>query len=195
MPELKQNYLGLKTTRGGGFVEAEWQILGGHMWRERLVQLEAGWGRSLGVSLVWTHRGTDGWGGAATSCQELAPTLRAYLGDDLQITIRSDPFILTRDAVARRRSRWLSLHGRAGATAWALTVDRRRDDAPTVRVAMLARCAPGLALGILGEPDTGTLGVTTAWARGGLVLRTSHLAHPALGLTHRWMLLLRRVAG
>ncbi|MBU0740991.1 hypothetical protein KKA85_00930 [bacterium] len=195
MPELTQHYLGLKATRDDGFVVAGWQILGADMWRERLVRLEAGWGRSLGASLAWTLRGTDGWGGASTSRQELASALRASLGDDFHLTIRSAPISLTRDAAASRQSRWLNLRGRAGAVAWAVAVDRRRDDAPTLRVAMLARCVPGLALGFLAEPDTGTLGMTTAWVRGGLVLRTSHLAHPALGITHRWMLVLRRTSG
>ncbi|MBC8423491.1 hypothetical protein H8E07_05160 [bacterium] len=193
MPELAQRYLGFETSRGGARLAANWQILGGEAWRERRVQVEAGWGHLPGVRLVWTRRRSESWGVASPARQELAPGLRASLGDRLEITVLAAPVVLGRDSGSSRRHRWLELRGRAGTAAWALTIDRRREDAPTSRVALLARCVPGLALGLQAEPATGTLGLTTAWARGGLVLRSSHLCHPALGITHRWMLLLGSV--
>jgi hypothetical protein len=126
------------------------------------------------------------------SRQELAPRLLAALGGDLEVAVQAAPLVLAGDAGPARRRRWLDLRGRAGSVAWALAVDGRPVGAPTARAALLARCVPGVALGILGEPATGILGLTTAWARRGLVLRSSHLVHPALGITHRWLLVLRR---
>ena len=41
-------------------------------------------------------------------------------------------------------------------------------------------------------PSPGTDGLNTAWSWRGVLLRTSHLVHPALGLTHRWSLTLGR---
>jgi len=192
MPELAQRYLGCETIRGGVRLAASWQILGGEVWRERCVRVEAGWGRRPGIRLVWTRRRSESWGVASSASQELAPGLRACLGDGLEIAVLAAPIALGRTPGPSRRHRWLELRGRAGATAWALTIDRRREDTPTSRVALSTRCAAGLALGLQGEPATGTLGLTTAWARGNLVLRSSHLCHPALGITHRWMLLLGR---
>lgn len=190
MPELAQRYLGARIARGGGYAEAGWQILGGAAWCERRVRVEAGWGRRLGAGLAWGRRGSGVEGGAFSSCQEATAVLWASLADDLRLSIRSDPLILTPDGVPDRRWPWLRLCGRRGVAAWALVLDRRRDEAPTLRAAGQARCASGLALGVLGEPGTGTLGLTTVWTRGPIVLMTSHLAHPALGLTHRWMLVL-----
>ncbi len=193
MPELDQRYLGFEMSRGRIRLAASWQILGGEVWRERCLRVEAGWGHGPGVRLVWTRRRSETWGVPSPACHELVPGLRASLGAGLEIDVLAAPLVLGREDGRARRRRWLELRGRRGRLAWALAVDRRRVDAPTARVALLARCVPGLALGLLGEPATGTLGLTTAWARGGLVLRSSHLCHPALGITHRWMLLLGRV--
>jgi hypothetical protein len=194
MPELEQRYLGLVAIRGGWLVAASWQILGGEAWRERRLRLEAGRRRGPGLRLVWTRHGIESPGIALVARQELAPRLQAALGDGLELAVQAAPLVLAGDAGPVRRRKWLDLRGQAGSVAWALAVDRRPADAPTARAAVLARCARGVALGVLAEPATGTLGLTTAWARRGLVLRSSHLVHPALGVTHRWLLMLRRTS-
>jgi hypothetical protein len=42
------------------------------------------------------------------------------------------------------------------------------------------------ALGLRADPATGILGLTLVWLGAGVMIRTSHLAHPDLGLTHRF---------
>lgn len=84
--------------------------------------------------------------------------------------------------------RWWSVAAAAGEAAWCLALDRDARGAPLLEGEGALRVAEGCGLGLRWEPATGALGLTTAWLRGGLLLRSSHLAHPALGVTHRWSL-------
>lgn len=84
--------------------------------------------------------------------------------------------------------RWWSLAAAGGGAAWCLAVDRDARGAPLLEGEGVVRPAAGCGLGLRWEPATGTLGLTTAWLWRGLLLRSSHLAHPTLGVTHRWSL-------
>ncbi|MFO7654109.1 MAG: hypothetical protein R6X25_09840 [Candidatus Krumholzibacteriia bacterium] len=71
--------------------------------------------------------------------------------------------------------------------AVAVAVDRRGDGVPQVQLEVALAPVGAATLGLRAEPASGSLGVTTGWRVGPrLMLRTSHVLHPALGVTHRW---------
>ena len=91
-------------------------------------------------------------------------------------------------------------HGRAGRQTlaefklfhpgWglALRMDQRGDGVPVLSMAILGRLTPRLGLGFRADPETGSLGGTLVARLGGFWFHTSHLVHPALGITHRFHL-------
>ncbi|MHB8078663.1 MAG: hypothetical protein ACYDIE_05345 [Candidatus Krumholzibacteriia bacterium] len=84
--------------------------------------------------------------------------------------------------------RWWSFAAARGDAAWCLALDRDARGAPLLEGEGALRLADRCGVGLRWEPATGTLGLTTAWLWRGLLLRSSHLAHPVLGVTHRWSL-------
>jgi hypothetical protein len=91
-------------------------------------------------------------------------------------------------------------HGRAGRRTlaefklfppgWglALRMDQRGDGVPVLSMDILGRLTPRLGLGFRADPETGSLGGTLVARLGGFWFHTSHLVHPALGVTHRFHL-------
>lgn len=84
--------------------------------------------------------------------------------------------------------RWWSLAAVGGDAGWSLALDRDAAGRPLLEGEGMVRVADRCGVGLRWEPATGSLGLTTAWLWRGLLLRSSHLAHPVLGLTHRWSL-------
>jgi len=70
----------------------------------------------------------------------------------------------------------------------AIRIDQRGDGVPVLSLAAMVRLTSRLGLGFRGDPETGSLGGNLVARWGGLWLRSSHLVHPALGLTHRFHL-------
>ncbi|MEN8007246.1 MAG: hypothetical protein ABFS42_09545 [Candidatus Krumholzibacteriota bacterium] len=73
-------------------------------------------------------------------------------------------------------------------TGLAVRVDQKGNGAPVPSLEILGRLTPYLGLGWLVDPDTGSMGGNLSARVGGLWLQTSHLVHPALGVTHRFVL-------
>jgi len=88
----------------------------------------------------------------------------------------------------RSQRRWLCVAGRLDGARWALAVDRDGSGVPSFQVETIVKVAGGLAWGLRSEPTTGSIGMTTCWLWSHLLLRTSHVVHPDLGVTHRWSL-------
>ncbi len=84
--------------------------------------------------------------------------------------------------------RWLLITGGTDGFVWGLAVDRTTAGSPIVQLDLTGRVGPRAALGLRAEPVTGSVGLTTAWYHRHWLLRTSHLIHPELGVTHRWYL-------
>lgn len=70
----------------------------------------------------------------------------------------------------------------------AVRLDQRSDGAPVLSLEIMGRLTARVGLGVRADPETGSLGGNMALRMGGFWLHTSHLAHPALGLTHRFHL-------
>ena len=70
----------------------------------------------------------------------------------------------------------------------AVRIDQRSDGAPILSLEVMGRLTPRLGLGVRADPETGSLGGNLVVRIGGLWFHTSHIVHPALGLTHRFHL-------
>lgn len=68
----------------------------------------------------------------------------------------------------------------------AFRLEQRADGAPVLSLEYLVRLTMGLGVGFRVDPETGSLGGSLAARIRGPWLRTSHLVHPALGVTHRF---------
>ena len=69
----------------------------------------------------------------------------------------------------------------------ACRLDRLVDGAPVLALEGMVRLAPGVGVGVRGDPATGGLGGNLVVRFGGMRLESSHLVHPVLGVTHRFM--------
>jgi hypothetical protein len=69
----------------------------------------------------------------------------------------------------------------------ACRLDRLVDGAPVLALEGMVRLAPGVGLGFRGDPANGGLGGNLTVRFGQFRLESSHLVHPVLGVTHRFM--------
>lgn len=69
--------------------------------------------------------------------------------------------------------------------ALAVVVESAADGEQILGWEVLAALGGGLAVSWRSDPASGAAGAGLLWRKRGLRLRTSHLAHPELGLTHR----------
>mgnify|MGYP001026491582 CR=1 FL=1 len=171
-----------------------WQHLGSGLWREERLRARLLVGRAARVGLAagWDALRLAGqasgerW--AALSCEVEFDRPGAWCWR-ASFPLRPCPPWYG-EGGARR---WLGVSGGASGFGWAVALDRDARGVPLLEGEALAAIGGGGALGLRWEPATGSLGATTAWLRLGLLLRTSHLAHPALGVTHRFALGFGRV--
>ncbi len=79
--------------------------------------------------------------------------------------------------------------------AIALVIDRLANGRPNFGFQMIMALATGVGLEFRVDSPTGSLGPGLSITRGGLMLRTSHVVHPKLGVTHRFALVFGRFGG
>lgn len=70
----------------------------------------------------------------------------------------------------------------------ACRIDRNNDGAPGFTFEGMVRLSSRVAFGLRGDPETGSIGGSLVILVGRMRLETSHLVHPALGVTNRFML-------
>jgi len=195
MPELPLYRIAAGRSGRGFQVEGSWQRLGGDLFREDRVRLKVGWGGG------WRLLADGGWdrvrlGGEASRPEPAAavglvgPTLRPWV-------VRISWSLLPPPTWHGRRSqrRWLLAAGRFRGGWWAAAVDRSGTGEPSLQMAFVVRVRRGVGLGLRGDPATGSLGITTAVSGSAWLVRSSHLVHPDLGLTHRWSLTWGKLGG
>ena len=135
---------------------------------------------------------------------------RMWIGGELEATHVGAAVTLVHNLVVRERTLirigwffdvvdpapWFGRHGRRplgyvcllqpgsrfGST---LALDRRGDGTPGLSLDISAGLVDRFGLGLRVDFPTGALGPITIWKSGLLLIRTSHVAHPELGLTHR----------
>jgi len=190
MPELPLQLLGCGWRRGAWRAAWAWQRLGGTGWRDERVRLRllVGPWRPGGVVAGFTA-GWDGVNGLG-----LEPAGRPSLALEARWPARpwlelAASWPLTPPPPwhgGRGWRRWWCLSGQARGWAWSLVCDRADRGAPALGAEAACRLAGGVGWGLRADPAVGVVGLVTYWRHGGALLRTSHLAHPELGVTHRW---------
>lgn len=90
--------------------------------------------------------------------------------------------------VTRGRRRLVEFKLLGPGTGLSLRLDQRGDGTPNVVAEALGGLNENLAVGVLVDPETGTIGGIMALRVGSYRLQSSHLVHPALGVTHRFCL-------
>ncbi len=178
-----------------------WQRLGGSAWREDLVDLRASFGAVAGSSrsaresvagallpwcgLAWRWRRPAYASVPGREAVELAPFAGIVRGG-CEVSLHVVPLVVRRGDEAAGPRPWLSARWRD--EGWSAACELRRDDrgGATWRAGGDLRLGALISCGLVADGASGAAGVTTAWRRGRLLVRTSHLVHPALGSTHRW---------
>jgi len=79
--------------------------------------------------------------------------------------------------------------------AAAVVVDREGDGTPNLGFHVMLALDSGVGLEFRADPATGSIGPGLTLLRGGMMIRTSHVVHPHLGVTHRIMLAVGRCGG
>ncbi len=95
----------------------------------------------------------------------------------------------------RRRRNLLNLTLANKVLAASLVLDRQDDGTPRPGFHFLLALDQGIGVEFRVDPSTGSLGPGLAFARRKLMVRTSHIIHPHLGVTHRLMLVMGQSGG
>lgn len=170
-----------------------WQTLGKGLYREELrrAHLQLGATRALGI-YWWSHTaqsgGQDGipwqrdvhWRVALTVQGEWRPSPTGFVQFQLRLPVAEGD----NTWLAGARQSLARVQGWQGPMALAAAIDLRPDRTPTVSLEWDLG-GGGAACGLRVDLATGTLGPVLYLRRGMLLVRTSHLAHPQLGITHR----------
>lgn len=192
LAELQQWRVDVAAVRTRWRAGLTWERLGAGLFGEDCVRLHAGLGRGWTLGLE---------GGAdrlvlAGDEPRLNPALAARAAGGMGSTLRLEVWVHLTEAppwygTAGLR-RLALLTGRHDGWAWAIALDRAGDGRPSLQGDVLARVVPAVCLGLRVDPWSGALGLSTAWRVPVGWLRTSHLVHPELGITHRWSLVIAR---
>lgn len=185
LPELPQAGVRLVHDPSPWLVTLGWERLGAELYAERTLRgqvvRDCGWLVGLGVE----HRDLALAGSASADHLSLllnvgTPPLGPFRCDVSWPLTAAPPWFGTRGP-----RRWLRLLYASASGLLAVRADRRPDGSPTVQVEVVLPLAPRLACSGRLDAGSATLGFGTAWRVGRLLLRTAHLAHPDLGVSHR----------
>lgn len=181
---LRQLATGLVSGKLAGILA--WQVLGQEFYREEqfLVRIHYGGAWKLSIAGGLCRLTVNGDLVGAQSALELA--LRSPVTHPITLQVAWQVLTPPTWYDGRGQQRWCWLSGRFGEACWAVALDRSEDGVPSFQTELLLALTAGFAWGARAEPATGSLGFTTVWRRSSLLVRSSHLAHPELGLTHRW---------
>ncbi len=196
MEELPLKSVACGIVRKGGplpwYLACSWERLGDDLMVEETSILRFRLGRNPQVGLRVRARR---W---IVSGEQLATSVESDLEGRLSFTLSAG---LTGNVAIRLHPGSLpDWHGRGGrrtlaevkifytGSGLAVRLDQRNDGAPILSLELMGRLAARLGLGVRADPETGSLGGTLVIRMGGFWLNTSHLVHPALGLTHRFHL-------
>lgn len=201
MPDLPQLRIAAGGTVPGASRRLAWvaarESLGGSLVSESRTEAGLVAGRDRRLAILWTRSAlvVDGEPEAEFSGVSVALGYdwRGAGGPwcvDLRIPVNQGPDWYGPDG---RRS-FLRVTAIRDVSRLALTVgvDRRGDGSFAGGAELDLAFGSRLMLGIRSDPSSGAIGPVTAWGAGPLLIRTSHLAHPELGVSHRWELVLGR---
>ena len=201
LAELPLQRLAAGRRAAGWSAALSWQRLGGNLWREDQVDLQASLAVAPGARRPARGPGAIAagpWCGLAVRWRrpsyatvagpdvlEIAP-VAGYARGGIVGTLQVLPLILRHGPQDAGPRPWLSARWHDG--VWSAACEFRRADHGAVawRASGDLRLGAVFSWGLVADGGSGAAGVTTAWRRGRLLVRTSHLVHPVLGATHRW---------
>jgi len=187
MPELPQLGLLAACRRPRWRVELAWERLGSDLYREDRLRgrwtVGARWRLGLAGSVDRLLLAGQPRSGASAALVVAGP-LGARCRWSLDWSLLPAPEWYGE----RGLRRWLRLEYDGAEASTTVALDRRVNATPVVQAEALIRLTSGVAWGLRYDGGGGAVGLVTVWCRSGLTLRSSHLAHPDLGLTHRWTL-------
>jgi hypothetical protein len=196
MDDLPQTFLeGGIINRGGRWPWAaacSWERLGDSLIVEETgsVQLRLGRTPQIGIRmkarrwLVENQKVDEGLEAAVEG--RLVFRLAAGLSGNLSLWLHPGPSVQWHRGRGRRTLAEIKIFH--SASGLAVRLDQRGDGAPVLAVEFMVGLSSGLGLGFRADPETGSLAGSLVARVGGPWLRTSHLVHPALGVTHRFHL-------
>lgn len=168
---------------GGG-----WQRTGRGLLVEDEVEAVLRIGRSPRGTLRWTGRRWAVAGYPAWSHGEAAGEIRLGDGRPWSVSLRLQ-FSPAAPWWGRTGTRPLALATWAGGGAGlAVGLELDGDGRPHLGLETLFRLAGGAGVGLRTDPSSGQLGFGLVWRGPAFMIRTSHLVHPDLGVTHRFKL-------
>jgi len=189
LPELPVRLLAAGAAGSGWAAEVGWETLGGPALRDDRLTARGSFGRNRRLGL---------WVGRRSQRPGPGPAGRALALDLELLAGGRQPGLGSWSAgvrwpLLRLADRWLGPESEtrfqaalaAPGRALALCLDLDADGRPAVGWEAHAGLGGGLGLTWRADRASGALGGGLLWRRGRLRLRTSHLAHPELGLTHR----------
>lgn len=189
LPELPSRLLAAGAAGRGWAAEIGWEALGGQALRDDRLTARVCRGRAWRLGL-WAGRRSlrpgpgPAAGALAVDLELLAEGRRLWPGA-WSVAVRW-PLLREADAwLAPEPEARLRAALAAPGRALALSVDVAADGRPVFGWEALGGLGGGLALAWRADRASGAVGGGLVWRRGRLRLRTSHLAHPELGLTHR----------
>ncbi|MBK8165912.1 MAG: hypothetical protein IPK64_08100 [bacterium] len=189
LPELPVRLLAIGAAGRRWAAEAGWEILGGDALRDSRLTARGSFGDRWRVGL-WASRRTvrlgAGEAGQALACdlEVMAcgthPAVGTWIAALQWPVFRSADNWIGAEPETRLRAA-LAAPGRAVS----LSLDVGEDGSPAFGWEAMAGLGGGLGLAWRSDRASGAVGGGLVWRRGRVRVRTSHLAHPELGLTHR----------
>ena len=185
MPQLPQTSLTVQARQGSWVLGGRWEQLGADLVRERLL------GATLGRQGRWTlaadvrQRTLAIKGESSLVRQWFVLSLGRRLAGPGDCSLEWEGHVPLGSVGEVQPTPLLDLRVWHGTTAVAAHVDRRPGGAPALDLDVYWKLADGAALDIRLDPGSGAMGPGLHLRRGRLLVRTSHLAHPRLGVTHR----------
>ena len=186
MPDLPMRELSFGTSQSGRSLDFSWASTGSKVWRED--QLRCVFVPSHGISPVvgidYNHSAIGEWAsnyqlmlsaGIHVPINQCVFIMYQY---DLPISTGHLPFLGQRPllGVDYLSASWLA----------ALRMNRVLNAPPSWLISMHYRFANSVSIGFLAEPSSSSWGSLLSVRRGPILLRSSHLVHSALGMTHRF---------
>jgi hypothetical protein len=192
VPELPQFGLSLSHLGGGHRVELAWEQLGSSIYRERAGHLFVAVGRGWSVGAGIVHRGVQIAGQEGRGHDDGFVQLEGPRDGPIRAGWRLPLGPVAPWFGERGIARWLWVAGDAADMAWTIGLDRRGDGTPSLQLEALVALSGQVAWGARFDAASGSIGFSLAWRVGGILMRSSHLTHPELGVMHRWGLGVRR---
>lgn len=197
LPELPLAALGVAVGRrdGGGFwmARCSWQGLGGSACRVDRLVVEAARGGTWSVALRAATERLELGGETVPVPRELRVVLgrswRNAAGWEAGCTLHL-PLEDGSRADLRRVTRVLGASARLAPVRFTAVWDRRGDGTPLLGLEALVELSRAAAVAWRYDGGSRSVGWGLVLRRGPLLVRTSHLAHPDLGVSHRWQTVL-----